>query len=579
MSELSRKLLKMFCQLFKGNTSFFVKHQPPFTEKEGKLTAKWVGFATYNRYKPPPEGKSTGDYIPVTEETYREHLNGGNGLALSPLMNTADKRNVCFYAAIDIDVYGVNFTLLVRRLYQAGFKFAAFISKSGGLHVYFFFADPEPGSKVIEALEKVVEVYGLSRLFVNKNNKSKVEIFPKQSIIAPGKDLGSCLFLPFYNAANKGAQNMLTAEGKLLGITKALPAIDGMFTSVREINDTLRGLPYGDAPYCVQVILLNGALRENDGRNSFLFHAAMYLKKKYTDGFEGILQEMNDCLEAPLEQADINSIYTSVITNGYDKYPCKAMPCAGYCDKKLCALREYGANKKKDNRFTGADNWGQISMVMAAQPYYLWDVRVNPGEPFKEVRLESVKEVQNQIIVQERCLQYLNWSPFQVKPNEWITIVNDSMQGIEERKIPVPEGTDTTEMGELRRLFLRFLAHAQAQHVQPYMIGTGQVCCIDEAYYFTTEGFTTFLRYKKFSFKGVNLRERLISYGCADWKFTYKNLRDEEKVIPCWKKAVDEELSKMSAFYEDVYEGDADVLRKNKSEEDKGSGEDENVKF
>jgi hypothetical protein len=576
MSDLSGKLIKMFCQLFKGNTSFFVKHQPPFTKKEGKLKAKWNGFAVYNRYNPPPKGKNVGDYIPVTEETYREHLNGGEGLAVCPLMNVKDKRNVCFYAAIDIDVYGANFTHLISRLYVDGFKFAAFISKSGGLHVYFFFVDAETGNSVIEALEKIVEAYGLKRLFVNEKNKSKVEIFPKQPVVVPGEGMGSCLFLPFYNAANKSTQNMLTAEGTLLGIAKALPIIDSMFTSVKEINSVLRDLSYADAPYCIQTVLLSGALGESDGRNNFLFGAAVYLKKKYKDGFKEMLQEMNSRLEAPLEQKDIDNTFTSVTTHSYDSYNCKASPCVDYCDKKLCALREYGVGRKKDNRFTGANCWGEMSMVMAAQPYYLWEVRVNPDVPFKDVRLESVKEVQNQIIVQERCLQYLNWAPFQVKPNEWVAIVNKALQGIEERKIPVPEGTDTTEMGELRRLFLRFLA--QAQHIQPYMLGTGQVCRIDGAYYFTTEGFMVFLRYKKFSLKGVNLRERLIFYGCSDHSFTYKNLRGEEKAIPCWKKADDKELSEMSAFYEDVYEGDADTMRKGSLNKDRRS-DDDDVKF
>jgi hypothetical protein len=121
------KTLGLFYNIFRGNTSFFVKHQAPFAEKDGKLKASWCGFAVYNKHCPPPEGKENGDLIPVTKDLYREHLNGGDGLAIAPLTNTQDKRNVCFYAAIDIDVYGVNFTWLVSRLYRAGFKFAAFL--------------------------------------------------------------------------------------------------------------------------------------------------------------------------------------------------------------------------------------------------------------------------------------------------------------------------------------------------------------------------------------------------------------------------------------------------------------------
>jgi hypothetical protein len=578
MSE--NKTLGLFYSIFRGNISFFVKHQAPFTEDEGKLKASWCGFAVYNKRNPPPEGKEDGDLIPVTKELYREHLNGGDGLAIAPLTNTKDKKNVCFYAVIDIDVYGISFTWLVNRLYRAGFKFAAFLSKSGGLHIYFFFADAEPGDKVIETLARIVEVYGLGRLFVNEKNKSKVEIFPKQAMFIPGGTTAGCLFLPFYDAANKSRQNMLTAEGKLVGITKALPIIKSMYTSVKELNGILDELPYGDAPYCVQMILLTGALAENDGRNNFLFSAAVYLKKKYKDGFKGALEEMNDCLEVPLEQRDIDSIYTSVTTKGYDGYSCKKLPCADYCDKKLCMLREYGVGKQRNNRFTGADCWGELSKMMAKDPYYIWEVRINPDDDFKTVRVDSVDDLQNQSVMQKRCWRDLNWAPFRVKDNDWIATVNKAMEGIEERQFEVPKQTDTTEMGALHGLFVRYLTHKQIQNGQPYMVQIGQVYHAEGVYYFTTKGIMDFLRFEKFSLGRTNLREQLIAYGCSDGEIKYKTTKGEEKVIKCWKKPDDEELLEMDAFYEDIYDGDADILQKNKlNKEDKEGSGDEGVKF
>jgi hypothetical protein len=574
------KTLSLFYNIFRGNASFFVKHQAPFAEKEGKLKASWCGFAVYNKRNHPPEGKEYGDLIPVTKELYREHLNGGDGLAIAPLTNTEDKRNVCYYAAIDIDVYGVNFTWLVNRLYRAGFKFAAFLSKSGGLHIYFFFADAEPGDKVIGTLEKIVEVYGLGRLFVNNKNKSKVEIFPKQAVFVPGDKNVNCLFLPFYNAAHKSKQNMFTAEGKLVGITKALSVIESMFTSVGELNGVLDALPYGDAPYCVQMILLAGALGENDGRNNFLFFASVYLKKKYKDGFKDDLEEMNDRLEAPLEQKDIDHIYTSVTTNGYDSYSCKKSPCADYCDKKLCALREYGVGKQRNNRFTGADCWGVLSKVMAVEPYYLWEVRINPDDGFKTVRVDSVDDLQNQSVMQKRCWRDLNWAPFRVKDNDWIATVNKAMEGIEERLIEVPKQTDTTEMGALHNSFLRYLTHKQIQNGRPYMVQLGQVYHKEGVYYFSTQGVMDFLRFAKFSPGKINLREQLIAYGCSDGELKYKTAKGEEKVIKCWKKPDDAELLEMDAFYEDVYDGYAGIVQESElSKKDKEGSGDEGVKF
>jgi hypothetical protein len=564
-----QKALDLFYGIFRGNLSFFVKHQAPFTKKEGKLKASWCGFAVYNKRNPPPAGKELKDLIPVTKDLYKDHLNGGDGIAIAPLTNTQDERNVCFYAVIDIDVYGVNFTWLVNRLYQAGFKFAAFLSKSGGLHIYFFFAKAEPGDKVIEALEKVVEVYGLSHLFVNEKSKGKIEVFPKQAAFVPGEENVNCLLLPFYNTANKSKQTMLTAEGKLIGLKKALPLIEGMFTSVKEVKSTLEALPYGDAPYCVQVILLTGALAENDGRNNFLFHAALYLKKKHTEDFKDALREMNDCLEVPLEEADIDSIYTSVTTKGYDKYPCKAQPCTGYCDKKLCALREYGVGGRH-NHFTGADCWGDISRVMTEDPYYLWEVRVNPEDEFKTIQVASEDDLHNQSVIQKCCWRYLNWAPFRVKDNEWIATVNKSMIGIESRQIQVPKETDTTETGMLYRLFVRYLAHKQIQNGQPYMVQLGQVYYSGGVYHFTTDGIMNFLRFENFSLRGVNLQTQLSRYGCAAGELRYKTPKGGERAIKCWVKPEDDELRTMGVFYEDVYDGNADIIQKNKLDNEQG---------
>jgi len=512
-------------------------------------------------------------------------LNGGNGIAVAPLCNTKEKNNVCYFAAIDIDVYNTTFTWLVRRLYRLGFKFAAFLSKSGGLHLYFFFTEAEPGEKVIGALNKIVEVFGLNRLFVNDKKKSKVEVFPKQATFIPGDKNVNCLFLPFYNSAAKdGCKNrMFTAEGKLVGIVKAIPVMESMFTSVREIQDTLGNLPYSDAPFCIQMILLTGALAENDGRNNFLFSAAAYLKKKFRDGFvKSLLEEMNNCLEAPLEDKDVTSVYNSAVSKEWH-YSCTKSPCSDYCDKKLCRLREFGPERDRNNRFTGANCWGELSKVMAAggeQPYYQWQIQVNEGEDFRAVRIDSVDDLYNQATVQKRCWRDLDWAPYTVKQNDWIATVNKAMQGIKGRLIDVPQETDTTEMFALRETFMDYLAHKQTQKDAPYMIKVGQVYHANGAYYFMTKGLVDFLRQEKWQLGKINLREQLMLYGCTEGEVAYKSAKGAEIKIPCWQKPEDEELLAMDAFYDDIYEGDADILQKNKlDKEDKEKDYGDNTKF
>jgi hypothetical protein len=584
------KLLETFYNTFRGNDDFYIKHQAPFLEEEGgKVKSPWVNFVKYTEHNPPPEGKEIGDFAPVTRALYKGHLNGGDGLAIAPITNTKDKKNVCYYAAIDIDIYSANFTGLVQRLRSDGFKFAAFLSKSGGLHIYFFFRSAEPAAKAAAALEKIVEAYGLAEIY-KKGGERKVEIFPKQTSIAPGGGAG-CLLLPFYNAAHPDEcrTKMLTAEGKLIGIAKALPLIKEEFSSLKELNAVIGALPYSDAPYCVQTILLSGVLGVNGGRNNFLFSAAVYLKKKYKDGFKERLQEMNDRLEAPLEQRDIDSIYTSVTTHSYDGYGCNKPPGADYCDKKQCALREYGVGKLKNNRLTGADCWGEIIKYEAGEgedSYYVWNIRVSSGGGFEQVRIDGAADLQNQLTVQRQCLRYLDWMPLTVKQNDWALLVSKALEGVREKRegsiVKVPRSADTTEMSRLRECFLRFLTHRQMQSGQVYKIKMGQVYYADGAYYFDSKGLLDYLHVEKQTVRSSALIDFLVKkQQCEqDAELQYTTPKGEVKSLRCWKKPETDELREMGSFFEDVYEGDADILRKNKlNKEQEGGGGDDGVKF
>jgi hypothetical protein len=551
--------LDRFFGLFRGNREFYVRHQAPFTEKEGKITAASCGFA---------KDPDTNEFLPVTRQLFKDHLNGGDGLAISPLMNMDDERNVCLFAVIDIDVYDVNYTSLVRRLYDCKFKFAAFLSKSGGLHLYFLFARSEPAAEAIQALTRIVETFALKKLFP----PSKVEIFPKQAAYTPGETVANCLFLPFYNAVNKSRQNMLTADGKQLPINKALAAAEGMHTSVKEIGQALDGLPYNDAPFCVQAILLSGALAENSGRNDFLFTAALYFKLKSPDDVGEELRKANAFLEAPLDEAEVDRIADSVSKNNYQIWGrCKKSPCAEHCDRKICRTREFGVGRGKNNMVSNVE-FGKITRMLSEEPYYLWEARLAGTEAYTQVRIDGEADLLNQKVVQKACIRYLNQTPVTVKQIVWEKTLNDCLSEIEE--LEVEEGTDTTELSALRSCFFRFLTHKRTQNGLPHLILTGQVYYRDGVFYFTSEGARQYLAVEKFNLKGYNLREQLISYGCSKAELSYRTPRGTERTISCWQKPEDGELQDMGLFYDDIYDGDADILRGGSPDKEEAGYED-----
>jgi hypothetical protein len=558
--------LSWFYRLFHGNGKFYVRHQPPFRKEGNKTLAKKVVYA-----------KKGDAFLPVTEELYREHLNGKGGLAVAPIIDfvkvgEAQHTNVCYYALIDIDVYDANFTWLVRRLYDAGFKFAAFPSKSGGLHIYFLFCEPEPAAEVMAALNSVVTVFGMRKMFVS-GTVSKVEVFPEKAVCAPGVSLPKCVFLPFYNSVGRSKQGLLTVDNKMLQIVKAKPIINTMFTTLKEMQDVLKALPYGDAPYCIQMVMLTGALGEGEGRNNFLFSAAVYLKKKYGENFYTHLTEMNGRLQDPIDEHSLKTTYESVMKKEYH-YKCASFPCDAYCDKQECKLREFsGVKKDRGNTYTGADCWGLLTKYVAEEPYYLWEIRVAPGESFRTVKIDSVDDLRNQLVVQKRCWRDLNWAPYQVKDNEWIEQVNRAMRGIEDRQIIVPKETDTSELSDLRNCFIRFLTHRQVKDGQPYLLQTDRVYHGGGAYYFTHTGFKEYLRLAKVSLGRLNLREWLISQGCEEGEISWELRKGRTYIKKCWKRPDTEELLAMEVVYEDIYEGDEDVLRRDTEQREEGPDE------
>jgi hypothetical protein len=548
--------LVWFMSLFKGNERFFTVHQLPFSVNEdGKHKAAWCGFAKYGTKSFPvvPEGCAEGDFVPVTEEEYRRHLNGTAGLALAPVLDDGNKNYVCFYGALDIDARGADYVWLIKKLYGLGFKFAAFRSKSGGLHVYFFFRFPVPAAQVIEVLKKLVEVLALDKLYPRS-----VEVFPKQAAAVPGDRNANGLLLPFFGIGEPAScpNRMYSPEGKLLGIRNAIAVVDTLITTIEDVKKTVDSLPYRDAPYCIQALLLTGALfQEGDHRNDFLFTAALYLKLKEKANFYESLQEMNGRLEGPLEEEDVKSIYTSVTERDYQIWgQCKKHPCVDYCARGLCKKREYGVGKDKRSIVSDIE-FGRTVRVLTRNPYYLIEVRIAGTEEYTKVRIDDTSELLNQRVLQRACALYLKYAPVNMKQDAWIERLNTEILGkIEDQE--VTEDSDMTEESLLYRHFQRYLVQARAQRSVPYMVPLGYVHHQDGVYYFDSDGFKTFLETVGFKYAGLNIRAELESFGCTAGELRYTTDKGAEMSISCWVKTEDEAIRGLNVFYEEVYADD-----------------------
>jgi hypothetical protein len=580
--------VQKFASIFKGYEASFVKHVPPFRlEEETGKRKGWVGVAKYGTSNPrvptPPE-LTDDDYIPVTFSKYEEHLRGGDGLAVSPLFDKMEgrkvvQRNVCYFGVIDIDSYTGDFVGLINRLYSFGYKFSPFISKSNGLHMYFIFSEAESAAEVRKALHKIVEVFGLDKIYKDGTGKSKVEVFPEHD--TRKKDVhDKYVFLPFYNAADKTAVEgkLLTSEGKARGLEKALVDIENMFTSVDEINTATGKLPLADAPYCVQMLTISG---NSSHRNDFLFTSALYLKTKHGEGFtRQHLEELNNMFEIPLEDHEVQSCFSSATSEKYANMSifgrCKTQPVCEVCDKSLCKLREFGVGREKNNVVLNVE-FGKLIRVLAEDPYYLWEARLAGSEEYKLLRIDGAENLLNQAVAQKACINALNAVPYSVTKPTWEKLVNNCLANIEERA--APKATDTSDLAELRENFNRYLTHRKAKNNPPYTVNVKQVYYKDGFYFFKTDGFQDFLRSRNFKLGRLNLREELLRYGCEEATIMWTTTNDQQKVIECWKKVEDEHLKKLDSFYDDVMDADTAMLSDNKLNKQDAAAVPEDTRF
>lgn len=520
-----------FFTLFKGNTSFYNRNSLPKERPEG--------------------GKFKTDIItvkePLTKEIIAEHLEGNIGIGFSPI--TMD--NKVYECILDIDCYDERLNKMFNIIREYELPIIPFRSKSGGLHCYIFFSKAISAKSARELLERIVNTFSLEDIY----GKGKVEIFPKQETLKNGS-CGSCICLPYFNIENT-YNGMTDCFGNEYSFTEALTYIPKHMTTLEAIKEKLETLPFSDSPPCLQKVILSHLLGEEDsGRNNFLFSFAVYAKKKYGEGFETYVSEVNSTFACPLEDSVVAQICNSISTNEY-YYKCKELSC--YCNKSLCKKREFGlgVDTKGKSHFSGVE-YGTLTRVLTAEPYYKWLLRIQGTEQWKECIFKDEGDLLDQKNFQRVCLRYLNYAPRNVSPNDWNNTLNIVLPNIQE--VQVKKESDTSGISLIRNAFVSYLSNKQARRDSPYQIKVG--LCVRQTvegkakYYFTHRGFTDYLRNQKISFDYNMLRETLKQFGAVEDILQYTNSFGEEMHFPCWSKAEDADINEAYVGAMEIENGD-----------------------
>jgi hypothetical protein len=450
----------------------------------------------------------------ITIENYRNHLEGKKGLGVIPIKEGDNK---CIFAVIDIDIYGIDYSLYIRAIENNNLPLVPFRSKSGGLHIYAFFSEPVLAKKTVDFMKRISFLLSIDILVQTKKN-SLVEIFPKQTKLT-SEQYGSWINLPYYNAND--TKTPAIVNGKVLSLTDALMYIKQKKINLTDAEEILNNLSYFDAPPCLQRLNLLNILDKDSGRNNYLFSFGIYLKKKDESFFEQNLKDINYELTQPLPEKEIDQTIISSLKKRDYVYKCKEHPLIDFCNKKVCKKREYGVGK--DGGYFSSVECGKLYQFKTSQPYYEWEVKLQGQETFVKLRFKSEEEIIRQDAFLKLCMRELYELPSKLKQSEWFIKVNQALKEIE--IVNVNEDEDVSEYTLLKNLVIEFLtSRAMAEKRDQILVKRVYYDVQLKLYYFRVKDLSEYIFVQK-GFRYFNPRE--LHGILKEWGCQYKVLKTE----------------------------------------------------
>lgn len=414
------------------------------------------------------EGHAKTVLEPVTDELWKEHLEGKQGLGIIPINDEA----VCYFGAIDIDVYPVDIKEIEAKVVELGLPLIPCTTKSSGVHLYVFI----DGGINAETLKKKLAEWSYLLGFPG------CEVFPKQTKLASEQDVGNWINMPYFNAEN--TTRYAIRKGKKLSLIQ----FEKYATSKRVTADTIEELEFEesemlrDAPPCLQTLAQKGVPQGT--RNSTLFNFGVYSRLRYPDTWQTEIDKYNQqYLNPPLGSSEVQVIIKSLNKNTYF-YTCEHHPLCDVCDKGLCRTRKYGVGPSDDEPDVVL---GTLVKIMTEPPIWVIDV--------DGVRLElSTEELVSQEKFRRRCMEKVNKLPSRIKTKQWDDIINDRLTKCEVVEAPGDAGPEGMFWHYVRQFCT---GHAQANTEEEML--AGKVWTEDGVHYFRSADLMTYLdrqRYK-----------------------------------------------------------------------------------
>jgi hypothetical protein len=427
--------------LFAGSESHSGTHGVPDLDPNG---VKWSIKRTARTLKQP-----------VTVALWQQHLDGKRPLGIIPIR--AD--STCLWGSIDIDQYDIDLAEIVRRVEDARLPLVPCRSKSGGLHLFMFFAEPVAA----DAAQGVLRDLAASLGFAGS------EIFPKQTkILVEHGDQGNWIVMPYFGDDFGGKLKMqrgLKKTGAEMTVGEFLTMAEKSRVTTEQMtelvqsnskpsgsttpskgkknggNDARPRSPYGDGPPCLQHLAASGF--PEGGRNNALFHIGVYLKKAHPTDWQKHLEMDNQAhMRPPLPSDEVDAVVKSLQKKDYE-YKCKDQPMVSHCNSVVCRGRKYGVGV--------GGSYPEIlglSKLESEPPVWFVDI---PGHRIPM----TTDDLQNYRRFHKLCMATANVCYKMINEPVWFSIVGEAMQNVD----PIPAPEDISVAGVFLEMLETFLTN------------------------------------------------------------------------------------------------------------------------
>jgi len=338
---------------------------------------------------------------PIPQEAYRAHLEGNIGLGGVAILDDGS----CWWGAIDIDTHGpkggtVNLMELASKVEKYRYPLIVCRSKSGGAHLYVFFAEPTSAALVRPQLGRWAAVLG----------HPGAEIFPKQSNLdAPlggDRPLGNWINLPYYKV--DGTVRYCMSGGKEVSFEYFLELAEGRRYRM-QAEQSAASDEYTKGPPCIQEMIKQRV--DEGGRNNAVFQASVFLKRAFAEDWRNRVAAFNAlALGTPLNSRELRQITSSVNRKDYN-YKCREEPCKSMCNRSLCQTREYGITDA-DTKANELPPFDRVEKVIATPVRWILHIKG------MQIELTSA-ELFDFMAVRRAVYEKLNILLPKMKSDEW----------------------------------------------------------------------------------------------------------------------------------------------------------------